>query len=303
MFGLIVLGSVVRTTGSGLACPDWPLCQGRLLPPLEFHVLIEWSHRAVALLVSVFLLATVTWVFLRRELRSRFGGLAALALGLLVLQILLGALTVWKLLHPSVVNTHLAVALLLFGSMVTLVSSAGFHAEKIEGFASGASRPPALLPLMAVVTTLTYVQTVIGGTVSSQHAGLACPDWPACNGAWLPPLATLAGIQMLHRYVAYLLVAVMVIAVLASRSMQDGGVRAGAKLALSLTAAQIVLGVCNVLLGTPPWLTALHIATAAAILAATVAVTCRVARLSVREAAGSSVVAAPAELSNPQVSR
>ena len=56
-FGLIVLGAVVRSTGSGLACPDWPLCHGRLIPPLQTQVLLEWSHRFVALLVSLGTLA------------------------------------------------------------------------------------------------------------------------------------------------------------------------------------------------------------------------------------------------------
>ena len=58
MFGLIVLGSIVRTTGSGLACPDWPLCHGHLLPPMEFNAIVEWLHRFVALLVSLLLLTT-----------------------------------------------------------------------------------------------------------------------------------------------------------------------------------------------------------------------------------------------------
>src|SRR5439155_9038716 len=57
MFGLIVIGSIVRTTGSGLACPDWPLCQGQIVPPFQFNVLIEWFHRLVALLVSLLLFA------------------------------------------------------------------------------------------------------------------------------------------------------------------------------------------------------------------------------------------------------
>lgn len=291
MFGLIVLGSVVRTTGSGLACPDWPLCQGRILPPLEFHVLIEWSHRAVALLVSVLLISTVGFVLWRRETRARLGGIAGLAVGLLLVQILLGALTVWKLLHPSVVNTHLAVGLLLFGTITFLAAEAAARAGG-EPTLANASRPGGLLPLLALATALTYAQAVLGGTVSSQHAGLACPGWPDCNGEWMPPLPTLAGIQMLHRYVAYLLLLVMAVTAFAARGTSDGGVRAGAKLASSLTGAQIVLGVCNVLIGTPAWLSGLHLAVAAAILGTMVLATHRAARLPAREAGESRIEAA-----------
>src|SRR6267142_4212415 len=118
MAGLIVLGSIVRTTGSGLACPDWPLCEGRLIPRFELHVMIEWGHRLVALLVSVLLLATLGWTLVNPPLRRRLGGLVTLAVALLFVQILLGALTVWKLLSPTVVSGHLAVALLLFATLL-----------------------------------------------------------------------------------------------------------------------------------------------------------------------------------------
>ena len=67
MFGLIVVGSIVRTTGSGLACPDWPLCEGRVIPRFEFHVLIEWFHRLLALLVSLLIFATGLWIATHRE--------------------------------------------------------------------------------------------------------------------------------------------------------------------------------------------------------------------------------------------
>jgi heme A synthase len=278
MFGLIVLGSAVRTTGSGLACPDWPLCQGRLVPPFEPHVLIEWSHRTLALVVSLLVFSIAGWCFARRELRARLGGIAGLALVLLFAQVLLGALTVWKLLLPSVVNVHLAVALLLFATLLTFTMLAERH-ESPDAFKLDprATRSPLLLPLFAFVTTLTYAQAVLGGAVSSQHAGLACPDWPACNGEWFPALGTLAGLQMLHRYVAYALTLAMAFAALAARSAPDPGIRAGASLALGLDLAQIVLGVCNVLLGTPAWLSPLHLATAAAMLAMLVTVTFRVA--------------------------
>src|SRR5882672_9193582 len=120
MYALILVGSVVRTTGSGLACPDWPLCEGRVVPRFEFHVLIEWFHRLVALLVSLLLFATAAWVIAHRPLRARLGRLLAVALVLLFAQVLLGALTVWKLLSPAVVSSHLAVALLLFSTLLAI---------------------------------------------------------------------------------------------------------------------------------------------------------------------------------------
>ena len=111
----------------------------------------------------------------------------------------------------------------------------------------------------------------------------------------LPPgalaLAGLAGLQMLHRYGAYAVTAAMVTAAVMARSAPDPGIRAGASTALALNVAQVVLGVSNVLLGTPPWLSAAHLATAAAMLALLVLTTYRVASLPAREAR---LVAAPA---------
>src|SRR4029077_3229345 len=95
------------------------------IPPFEGHVLIEWFHRLLALLVSLMLFTTVGWSVARREVRARIGGLLGLAVLLLITQVLLGALTVWKLLSPAVVSSHLAVALLLFGTLLTLTLVAG----------------------------------------------------------------------------------------------------------------------------------------------------------------------------------
>jgi cytochrome c oxidase assembly protein subunit 15 len=276
MFGLIVVGSVVRTTGSGLACPDWPLCEGRLIPRFEAHVLIEWFHRLLALLVSLLLLATLAWSVFHREVRARLGGLLGLAATLLFAQILLGALTVWKLLHPAVVSGHLAVALLLFTCMLTTALVADVHGDE-EGTRVLAARPPGLLALLAGVTAMVYAQAVLGGIVSTSHAGLACPDWPTCDGQWFPPLRGLQGLQMMHRWGGYAVTLAMMVATIAARSAPALEVRAGAGMALGLTFAQVVLGACNVLLGTPPWLSAAHIATATAILGLMVVTTFRVA--------------------------
>jgi cytochrome c oxidase assembly protein subunit 15 len=273
-FCLVVIGSVVRTTGSGLACPDWPLCQGRLIPPLESHVLIEWFHRLVALLVSLAIVSLVALTLASSSLRARLGGLVVLLLSLLAAQVLLGALTVWKLLNPNVVSGHLAVALLIFSTLVIYTRRARAAAEPRV---VSAPRPPGRLAAFAAATLLTYLQALLGGMVSSRHAGLACPDWPTCFGEWLPPLQGLVGLQMAHRFGAYLLTAVVLIAAAGARGVADPAVRRAGPAALALVVLQVILGVSNVYLHTPVWLSALHLATATALLGVLLDATLRLA--------------------------
>jgi len=283
MFGLIIIGSIVRTTGSGLACPDWPLCQGRLIPPLQFNVLIEWFHRLVALLVSVMLFVTVVWVLAHAPLRARLGGLAVLAVVLLLAQILLGALTVWKLLDPGVVGGHLGVALLLFSTMLTLALAAAQQAEPES--VEPRPRPPGLLPLFALTTLVAYGQCVLGGVVAASHAGLACSDWPTCNGEWFPALRGLVGLQMAHRYGAYLLTALLAWVTWRARAASDPIVARAGSMLLGLTIGQIALGVSNIALGIQVWLSALHLANAAGMLALSIAATFRLASSPARQPA------------------
>lgn len=274
MFALIVIGSVVRTTGSGLACPDWPLCNGQLIPPMQFNVMIEWLHRLVALVVSLLLFATVAWIFVRREVRARLAGLAALAVLLLFTQVLLGALTVWKLLAPQVVSAHLGVALMLFATLLTTALAARARAEEgpPEG-APGAGSESGLAALFGTATFLTFVQALLGGAVSTTGAALACPDWPTCNGQWFPPLEGLVGLQVAHRWGAYALLAIMLLVMMRSRASADPVVRAGGAMLFALTVTQAMFGILNVLIGVPVWMSAVHLGTATAILAMGVALT------------------------------
>jgi len=253
-FGLIVLGGVVRATGSGLACPDWPLCHGHLVPAFQVQVLLEWTHRLVAGLVSVAVLALAAWTFARRELRARFGWHVALALLLLASQVVLGALTVWRLLAPSVVTLHLANALLLFATLLALAErTAPVAAPRVAGRNAG---------LLLVAAAATLAQTLLGGLVSTSHAGLACPDFPLCHGAVLPAMRGLVGLQMAHRLGAYALALFLVFVAVRAGGHADARIRAVARLAPALVALQIVLGAFNVLLAIPVWITAAHLATA-----------------------------------------
>jgi len=276
MYGLIVLGSIVRTTGSGLSCPDWPLCEGRWIPRLELHVLLEWGHRLLALLVSLMLFATVFWSVTRREVRARVGGLLALAVVLLFAQVALGALTVWRLLSPAVVSSHLAVGLLLFTTLLTIGLVTAAEAEPQDS-APLESPPAGLLPLFALTTLLIYCQAVMGGVVSSSQAGLACPDWPMCRGEWFPALAGPVALQMAHRWLAYALTGLLVISVVRARASRDPVIARTASLLLALVVGQMALGVLNILLGLRVWLSALHLANAAGMLALSLAATYRLA--------------------------
>ena len=264
MFALMVIGSIVRTTGSGLACPDWPLCHGRLIPPFESHVLIEWFHRLVALLVGLMLFATSIWVWTHREPRAKVGGLAGLAVALYFTQALLGALTVWRLLSPAMVSSHLAVAMLLLLTLLTLTWNARAAIDPAPPRVSGVA---VVRPWLALAMAWTWGQAVLGGVVSSSHACCVCPDWPTCNGRWFPAMSGLVGLQMTHRLSAYLLFVLIAFTALRARGAGDPRVAVGAAIALGLTVLQIGLGVANVMLQAPPWLSAAHLATATAIFA------------------------------------
>jgi len=206
-YALIVLGAVVRITGSGLGCGDhWPLCNGRLIPPFDsVHVAIEWTHRLVAAVVTVMVLglAVVAWRK-RGELgvAGKGGPLrpALLAAGLLIIpQALLGALAVWQELHAPVVTLHFATALALLTTLLLTAGRAGFPATSPPSAATGRAVLAAL--------GLSAATLLLGGYTASTQAGFACQGFPLCSGRlWPSAESGLAQIQWIHRLLAYALV-------------------------------------------------------------------------------------------------
>src|SRR5207249_9645302 len=179
---LIILGGLVRATGAGLACPDWPLCHGRLMPPLDPLVLIEWSHRFVASIVGILTVAVAVAAWrLRKAGQPGLVGLSSLALFLVIVQIGLGGLTVRHELTAWLVVAHLGTAMAFFATLIilTVIAMAGQAASH---------RHDPFWTLAVLTVDATFGLVLIGGYVSASGAGLACPDWPLCYGTLLQSL-------------------------------------------------------------------------------------------------------------------
>lgn len=115
---LIILGGYVSSIGAGLACPDWPLCEGRFFPRLDPYVLAEYSHRFTALLAAALVFATFLFAarFLRKSRRVLIS--SSISCLLILAQIVLGMFAVVAKLNPVVVTGHLALGTALFGSVL-----------------------------------------------------------------------------------------------------------------------------------------------------------------------------------------
>jgi len=242
---LLVLGNVVSVTGSGLGCPDWPLCHGRLIPPMRVDAWIEYLHRLAGLVTSLLILGTA-WMAHRSGV-ALYRTLAWTAVGLLVLQVPLGALVVLLELPPAVVPVHLGLAFVLFGVLTLLHLSVrtGTERLRIRSWLAG------------VLAGLLVVQAVMGALVRHFHASLVCPEFPTClAGRWIPPLQDPRfHIHLTHRFVAYALVLVALL-------LLRRGIRRDAGILLTLFLLQIGLGAWTVWSGVHLFVVSLHYANA-----------------------------------------
>jgi heme o synthase len=258
--GLIVLGGVVRITGSGMGCGDhWPRCDGEWFPPLDLPTFIEIGHRWVAALVSlvVFAVALVGWRRHRDEPALRTPALLGAAL--LVVQVLLGAVTVKLSLPPWVIITHLANAMLLLAVLTAVALRAG--APEGPAMPRLADRHPGH-GLVLATAALGFVVILFGAQVANFHAGLLCLGFPLCDGGVLPPTGAGAALHWTHRVLAFAflgLTLVMVTRVSRRSDVAGQRLRRSAALVLAATVAQIGVAAAMVLHLLPPALRALHL--------------------------------------------
>jgi cytochrome c oxidase assembly protein subunit 15 len=263
---LLVFGSTVRIHDAGLACPDWPMCFGQVVPVIDFEVGLEFGHRVLAGVVSLLFVGLGALVWTDATLRRRLAALWTIAAVVLATQIVLGGLTVLELLAEWTVTSHLLAGNTFCLLLLVHALSLWELRRPVQRSAVGWVERIAALVMVVVV----FVQLGIGGFVASSHAGLACGTaWPNCGGAaWFPTLFGSVGLQVIHRLGAYVVLAVALVLVGLTRGRGRHGRASLAVLALLVV--QATIGIANVWLAMPAEITALHSAGAAAsVLAAT----------------------------------
>lgn len=257
-FLLVVIGVVVRATDSGLGCPDWPLCHGQVLPAIgDSKGWIEWTHRGVAAVIGVLVLALAAMALLRSRDRPSILWPSVGAVGLVGFQAWLGRETVRLGNSGESVTAHLASAMALLAVLVYILARS-FFPGRISG--RGTSQRFTILAAFGAVTT--YALLLFGSNVTATDAALVFPDWPLMGGTLFPPLTDLTTAHVLHRWVATVVgVIVVAIAVVGWRTQRSH--RAVVRLAVLagvLYPVQAVIGGLQVLTRLDAWTQTLHLA-------------------------------------------
>jgi len=279
---LIVVGGLVRATDSGLGCPDWPLCFGAWVPPLELHAWIEHSHRLVAAIAVGPLVAAVglITVFTPRR-RDRPMLIAAVVAGVLVIvQAWLGGQVVIQGLAAELVTAHLAMAL------TVLALTLGIADRAVNGaFPRAAAGFPTRL--VAWTGAAVFAQMLLGSWVTGTGSGLAFDDFPLMNGTLLPSITVdVQAVQLAHRLLAVVVAALVIWTwQRVRRSIGAPGPRRLAAIGAALVAVQLLLGAANVWSRLSALFVVPHLAVGAALWATMVLLYLAIRRLPMPEGA------------------
>ncbi|HEU4520590.1 MAG TPA: COX15/CtaA family protein [Thermoanaerobaculia bacterium] len=207
---LIFAGAMVTSTGSGLAVPDWPLSYGMLMPPMVAGIFYEHGHRMIASTVGFLTIIQAVWLQLREPKRFvRILGWWALAA--VVVQGLLGGLTVIFLLPLAVSVSHAALAEIFFCINISIAffTSRWFETLKGSRVPASGSRVGNLALLLAIAA---FLQIFLGAVMRHLGAGLAIPDFPLSFGRLIPPIETMEIAANFAHRVGAVVVTVLVIA-------------------------------------------------------------------------------------------
>jgi cytochrome c oxidase assembly protein subunit 15 len=281
---LIFAGGLVTSTGSGLSVPDWPNTYGWFMFsfPVEKWVggiFYEHSHRLIASTVGFLIMVLAFWLW-RAEPRTWVRRLGYAALAAVIVQGILGGITVLWFLPDPISISHAGLAQLVFCLTVTiaLVTSPGWKNGYAARALAARESDPILQKLGIVTTALVYTQIIVGATMRHTDAGLAIPDFPLAFGRLVPPFWNGAiAIHFAHRVgaVVVTVVALALIGHVLYHHWRRVELRRPALLLVALLAAQITLGALTVLSGKHYIINSLHVVGGALVLGTTLVLTLR----------------------------
>ena len=278
---LVAAGGMVTSTGSGLSVPDWPTTYGENmftfpLSKMVGGIFYEHGHRLIASAVGMLTIGLVLFLW-RVEPRAWVRKLGWIALGAVILQGLLGGLTVIFLLPDAISISHAGLAQIFFCLTVTIAlvtSRSWLEAAAVPDDVSLRHR-------LMVMTSLIYAQILVGATMRHMGAGLAIPDFPLAFGRVLPPVWTVPiAVHFAHR-VGALLVTILVLANVTHIWSRHGGRRDLVRpswLLVVAVATQVALGATVVLSGKHEIVNTLHVAVGSVVLGTALVLTLRASR-------------------------
>ncbi|HEV2442042.1 MAG TPA: COX15/CtaA family protein [Steroidobacteraceae bacterium] len=326
-FGVVVLGAYVRLTDAGLGCPDWPGCYGHVSPvgaedspgsqaqfpgrPLQtgkaWH---EMTHRYAAGTLGCVIIVIAALAITARRPKVVGAGYGLLLFATVIVQAVLGMLTVTWLLKPLIVTLHLMFGMTTLGLLWWLWlrlqqrPRGEVHLQTVPergaatwSTALSAARTAYWLAILAIVVLA--AQFFLGGWTSANYAAVACPDFPTCQGAWLPHAdfrhafvlwrglwinyegGILANPARIAIHLAHRLGALTVTLTFLAASLFVIGrpslaaARPRAYLVLAALGLQLAIGISMVVQTFPLWLTTAHTAGAALLLMAILALTAK----------------------------
>lgn len=283
-FVVILLGAFTRLTDAGLSCPDWPNCYGFLTAPHTTEQIAqasqiypaapvdtkkawtEMTHRYFAGTEGILILFLVISIFATHKARDLKSTVIAVALiALLGTQVALGMLTVTEKLRPVIVLSHLLTGISILS--VLWWAYLDLHLQD-DSFIKHTSSKIIVGLWFALI--IVAAQITLGGWVSTHYAGLACIDFPYCNGQIIPNMqwnnlgGDLITIHMLHRIGA--LITATYLGLFALFLLPKAGFRSLAILILALITLQITLGILNIVWLRPVWVALVHQAIAITLL-------------------------------------
>ncbi|WP_162005611.1 COX15/CtaA family protein [Dictyobacter vulcani] len=268
---MLLLGAAVTKTDSGQGCGNsWPFCHGQLIPDsVSIATVYEYSHRIMSGADGflIFALTVFSWLMYRRDFRIKLFGF--MSLFFVVLQAILGALTVMyegTYAKDGLLSLHFGFSLISFASVILLTmrimqlkqvtpENPERTAQQISPISKG------MQIVVWAVTAYTYVVVYTGALVRHSSATLACGEqFPTCGATYFPNIFTAAGIQVMHRYAAssiwLLLLVLMIVLIRVARDRRD--LVWGSLWAFVLVSLQAMSGMATVLSGAQLLVSLLH---------------------------------------------